>query len=163
MRKLLLIIDVQKGFINEQSSWLPANLATYIKKSDYTDVFATKYINYRNTPCYKLLNWKGCMTEEEQAICPELNGLYSRVFEKSTYNSITASLLKTIQDGSYDEIHIVGISTTCCVIATAYDLFDRGFNIKVIPALCSITGNLKGYQEASEFMLRENLPCLEVN
>ena len=32
MRKLLLIVDVQNGFINEQSSWLPANLATYIKK-----------------------------------------------------------------------------------------------------------------------------------
>ena len=160
MSTLLLVIDVQNGFINEQSSWLPAKLAEYIKSSNYTDVFATKFVNNTESSCYKFLNWSGCMTAQECAICSELDGLYSRVFTKSTYTCVTDELLSVISN--YDEIHLVGISTTCCVVATAYDLFDRGYNIKVIPELCSVTGTLEGFQEAGRYMLTENVPCIEI-
>lgn len=162
MRKLLLIIDVQNGFINEHSAWLPAKLATYIRTADYTTVYATAYINDPTTPCYKRLNWKGCLTPEEQAICPELNGLYSRVYTKQTYNAITPSLWTDIEAGNYDEIHVVGIASTCCVLATTYDLFDKGLNVSVIPSLCAITGNLEGYDKAANFILHENAPCLDI-
>lgn len=57
---------------------------------------------------------------------------------------------------------LCGISETCCVIVTAYDLFDRGFNIKVIPALSAVTGEKEGYKEMADFMLLENVPCLEI-
>ena len=160
MSTLLLVIDVQNGFINEQSSWLPAKLAEYIKSSNYTDVFATKFVNNTESSCYKFLNWSGCMTAQECAICSELDGLYSRVFTKSTYTCVTDELLSVISN--YDEIHLVGISTTCCVVATAYDLFDRGYNIKVIPELCSVIGTFKGFQEAGRYMLTENVPCIEI-
>lgn len=162
MRKLLLVIDVQNGFINEHSKWLPAKLAAYIRATDYTAVYATAYINDPTTPCYRRLGWKGCMTPEEQAICPELESLYTRVYNKRTYNSITQSLYAGIESGNYNEIHITGISSTCCVLATAYDLFDKGFNIAVIPSLCAITGDLKDYDRAAEFILRENVPCLDI-
>lgn len=39
---------------------------------------------------------------------------------------------------------LCGISETCCVIATAYDLFDKGYDIKVIPALSAVTGEKEG-------------------
>lgn len=162
MRKLLLVIDVQNGFINEHSKWLPAKLAAYIRATVYADVFATAYINDEETPCYKRLGWKGCMTQDEQDICPELEGLYTKVFTKRTYNAMTMSLFAAIESGNYDEIHIVGISSTCCVLATAYEMFDRGLNIYVIPSLCSITGSLPNYQQAADFILRENLPCLDI-
>lgn len=31
MKKALILVDVQKGFINKQSAWLPTKLANYIK------------------------------------------------------------------------------------------------------------------------------------
>lgn len=163
MRKLLLIVDVQNGFINEVSAWLPAKLAEYIKKSDYTDVFATRYINHTCTPCYVRLGWKGCMDENEQAICSELDGLYTDVFDKDTYSAVTQELLTRIFVENYDEIHVVGIATTCCVVATVYELFDKGYNVKAIPALCSVTGTLEGFQEAGRYMLKENVPCIEMD
>ena len=82
------------------------------------------------------------------------------MFTKNTYTCVTDELLSVIN--SYDEIHLVGISTTCCVVATAYDLFDHGYNIKVIPELCSVTGTLKGFQEAGRYMLTENVPCIGI-
>lgn len=162
MKKALILVDVQKGFINKQSAWLPTKLANYIKKSDYADVIATCYINNSNTACYKYLGWMCCWYEDEYAICSELDGLYNRVFDKQTYTSVTPELLEYLVENNFSEIHICGISETCCVVATAYDLFDRGFNIKVIPALSAVTGEKEGYKEMADFMLLENVPCLEI-
>lgn len=162
MRKLLLIVDVQEGFINEKSAWLPEKIGKYIAKSDYTDVVATQFVNHHKTPCYKFMDWTGCMTPDEKAICPEVLRYCKKVFQKDTYTSVTPQLLDYIAINHYAEIHICGISSGCCVVATAYDLFDRGFNIKVIPALCAVTGRMAGYKEATDFMLTENVPCLEV-
>lgn len=162
MRKLLLLIDVQNGFINEHSKWLPSKLADYIRASDYTDVYATAYINDPTTPCYKRLGWEGCMTPEEQAMCPELDGLYSKVFIKKTYDAMKTELKAAVEAGNYDEIHIVGIASTCCVLATSYALFDDGYNVFVIPSLCAITGDLEGYDKAADFILHENVPCLDI-
>lgn len=153
MRKLLLIIDVQNGFVNKQNEWLPAKLAAYIRASDYTDVFAISYVNAEGTACYKRLGWRNCMTKEEQAICPELDGLYSKVYTRSTYNSLTMSLGGAIAHGNYDQIDVVGMSATRGVLATAYELFDMGYNVYVIPALCA---------DATEQIFHGNIPCLDI-
>lgn len=153
MRKLLLVIDVQNGFVNQQNEWIPAKLAAYINASDYTDVFATSYVNAEGTACYKRLGWRNCMTSEEQAICPELDGLYSKVYTRSTYNSVTMSLGGAIAQGNYDQIDVVGMSATRGVLATAYVLFDMGYKVYVIPALCA---------DATEQIFRGNIPCLDV-
>lgn len=162
-KKLLMLVDIQACFINEQSSWLPVKLAEYIKTAEYDTVVATRFVNHSDTPCYKLLNWTDCCTESEFKICPELDGLYSRVFDKGTYTSVTPEVLKFLEDENFSEIHVCGISEACCVVATAYDLFDRGFNVKAIPALSAVTGDLAGYKEAADFMLFSNIPCVSGN
>lgn len=162
MSKLLVVIDVQNGFINEHSEWLVPKLCEYIKDSDYTKVVATRYLNDKDTPCYKYLNWEGCMTPEEYALVPEVRELVYRVFDKYTYTSVTDSLFAYMGAVDFDEIHLCGIDAGCCVIATAYDLFDKGFNVKVIPDLCAVVGDFPNYLEAVRYQLRQNVPCLEI-
>ena len=84
---------------------------------------------------------------------PELDGLYSKVYTRSTYNSVTMSLGGAIAQGNYDQIDVVGMSATRGVLATAYVLFDMGYNVYVIPSLCA---------GATEEVFRGNIPCLDV-
>ena len=162
MRKLLILVDIQEGLITQKSAWLPEKVASYIRESDYTDVVATQYVNHLDTPRYKFLHWKGCLYPREKKICGEVINYCNRVFQKDTYTGVTPQLLNYIVCNRYEEIHICGNFSDCCVLATAYDLFDRGFNIKVIPALCAVTGKLDGYKRVIDCMLRETVPCLEV-
>ena len=68
MNKLLLVIDVQLDFINENTKPILNEIIKLIDSKTYNKIAFTRFINDKNSIWYKKLNYKGCMTNEGQKI-----------------------------------------------------------------------------------------------
>lgn len=68
MKKLLLVIDVQKDFINEHTEKILPKIKELVNSDKYDLIAFTRFINDENSIWYKKLNYTGCMTKEGQKI-----------------------------------------------------------------------------------------------
>ena len=68
MSRLLLVIDVQKDFINENTSKTLSKIKMLVDSKKYDIIAFTRFINDEDSVWYKELNYKGCMTKEQQEI-----------------------------------------------------------------------------------------------
>lgn len=66
MKKLLLVIDVQKDFINDKTKEIASKIEDLINSNKYDDIVFTRFINDKNSIWYNKLNYKGCLTKEQQ-------------------------------------------------------------------------------------------------
>lgn len=130
MTSLLLIIDLQKNFINEETKYCLKKIKKLLECNNYDYVAFTKFINDEDSSFYKILNWKGCMTEEDRQIMVDTKDY--KILEKRTYTAFNKELRNYIKDNNIDVIYLCGIDTDACVLKTALDLFDNEYNVKVI-------------------------------
>lgn len=140
MSKCLVIIDMQKGFINKHTKHLPEKILKYIKSNDFDYVVGTRYINNENTACYKFENWDKCMRGTEEAdivdiLIPKIN----RTFDKSKYSCWNEEFKNFIDTEDIDELYFVGVNTACCVLASAFDAYNDLINCYVVHDLCAST------------------------
>lgn len=118
MSKLLLIIDLQKEFENP----IYHKCLDYIKNSNYDLVIGTYFKNSKTSNFYKMLDWLECMGTSKDSV--EYN--YDILYAKNTY---AFYLSDTYKDWDID---IIGQDTDACILATCFDLFDRGFKFNVL-------------------------------
>lgn len=148
-RKAFVVIDIQNGFINKNTQHVPARVRDYLKqhKSEYEVVIATRYINTPNTSCYKIEGWKGCMQgTDEIEIVDELTGLYDYVVDKNRYACTNFEFVKILHDYKIDEIYMCGLNTECCVLSSAFILYDNGFPIYVFDELSGSTSGQAAHE-----------------
>lgn len=131
---LLLIIDLQKNFINEFSEDLPYTIQELINSNKFKHIVFTKFINDENSSFYKVLNYKGCMTEDDRNIVIDTKGY--KVIEKKTYSALNEELQRYISNNNIKTIYLCGIDTDACVLKTALDLFENNYDVKVIEDCC---------------------------
>lgn len=134
MNKLLLVIDVQKDFVNEITKEYVKKIQELIDLQEYKNIAFTKFINSEESLWYKKLEYKGCITQEGQAIV--LDTLNYRVFEKNIYSALNNELKEYIKDNEVEEIFLCGFDTDACVQKTAIDLFENGYEVYVLENYC---------------------------
>lgn len=134
MSKLLLVIDVQRDFINEYTVKKLEDIQSLVDSGKYDIVAFTRFINDENSIWYNKLNYKGCMTKEQQEIM--LNTYDYKIFDKKTYTAVNEELRKYISDNNINQIYICGFDTDACVQKTALDLFEQGYNVCVLKDYC---------------------------
>ena len=152
MKSLLLVIDLQKSFINEHTKDIPKLIKELVDKNKYNSYVFTKFINDENSRWYKDLRYEGCITAEDRALVIDTKG--HPVFSKKTYTSLTDELREYIKENNIDVIYICGIDTDACVLKTALDLFDNNYNVKVLKNYCSSHAGVKAHQNAIEILKR---------
>ena len=54
------------------------------------------------------------------------------IFEKDVYTAYSKKLVDYIKSNNIDVIYLCGIDTECCVLKTAFDLFENGYDVKVL-------------------------------
>ncbi len=143
---LLLIIDVQRNFINENTESLISKINEFIKKSNYNYIAFTKFINDENSNFYKVLNYKGCINEYDREIAIETKD--NKIFNKRTYTALTDELKKYISEKNIETIYLCGIDTDACVFKTALDLFDSNYNVKILKDYCMSHSGLEDHNMA---------------
>lgn len=134
MNNLLLIIDLQKDFINDKTRNVPYNIEKLISRKKYKYIIFTKFINDINSPFYKELKDNGCTKEEGKKIT--IDTLEYPILNKKAYTALNNELKLFLKDKDIETIYLCGIDTDACILKTAIDSFENNFDVKVIEDCC---------------------------
>lgn len=134
MNNVLLIIDLQNNFINNYAKDIPNKVKELINSQKYTNIIFTKFINNKDNNFYNILNYKGCINENDKKIVIDTTNY--KVIEKTTYSAYNIELKNYLNSINFNSIHICGIDTDACVLSTTISLFDNGYNVKVLKNAC---------------------------
>lgn len=137
MKSLLLVIDLQNAFINNNTENLPKKIKVLIKNKHYDEIAFTRFLNNSNSIFDKKLNYDRCINEEDRKIVIDIKN--SKVFDKTVYSAVNNELIKFITKNGIEEIYLCGIDTECCILKTAFDLFELGYNVYVLKDYCGCT------------------------
>ena len=151
-KKLLLIIDLQESFINESTKLLPQKIEKLLISNKFDYIVFTKFINDDKSNFYKILNYKGCMTEKDRNIVIDTKNC--KIIEKRVYTAYNDELKSYIDSNNIKTIYLCGIDTDACVLKTALDLFENNFDVKVIED-CSMSHSGIEYHISAINMLRK--------
>lgn len=152
MNKLLVVIDVEKDFINEYTKDIVSKIDNLVKENKYEYVIFTKFVNSYDSPFYKVIGYKGCMCEDGCEIVVDTTSFL--VFEKRGYTAYTKEIKDFIIDNGINEVYLCGIDTDQCVLKTAVDMFEDNINVKVLSDY-SMSHSGNDYHEYAIKMLKK--------
>lgn len=129
-RKLLLVIDLQKGWRHPQ-----ATEPTFLRAIDFAKKFDGDVVHccFRNDPAslfHTQIKWSRFVDPEDTDQIPEIEPLHLPIEWRTTYSCVTDSFKPTI--ALYDEVYIVGVFTDISVMSTAMDIFDMNTPVIVV-------------------------------
>lgn len=160
MKNALLIIDVQNGFISENTETLPIKIRAFIKSHNFDFILFFKFLNKENSNWVKILNWRGMFTQDEIEIAKELKEFSkgNNTFEKEAAFSIFSSneFLSFLEQNKIEKLFMCGLDTHACIFMSAMDAFEKGFDVKVIEDLCDASHGVE-YHDIAIKMLKSNL------
>lgn len=157
MKKCLVIVNMQNDFINQYTEHLPQKTAKFIKENSFDSIIATRYCNTPEIACYKLGNWKECMSGTPNAeIVSVIKPFVQRIFDKTTYSGFTNEFRKYIQSEVFNKLFFCGVNTDCCVLATVFACYDAVQDCVVISDLCASTLGEEKHNHALD-LLRDNI------
>ena len=157
-KNCLVIVDLQKGFINEYTAHLPMKIADFIDKHQiFNSIVATRYCNSVSSACYKLGGWHDCMINTSAAsLVSEINDYVQRTFDKQTFSGFTSEFNKFLEEQNFDKVYFCGVNTDCCVLATVFSCYDSVQDCTVISDLCASTLGLEKHNNAIE-LIKDNI------
>ncbi len=82
--KTLIIVDMQKGFINKNNEFLVKNIENLLKNHKFDRVFATKFVNNLDSQYVKLLNFDRMCDAKSQEFAVTLPDT-AVILEKTSY------------------------------------------------------------------------------
>jgi len=161
MKKALIVIDLQKGFITRFTKNLPLKIQRFIQKrgKDYDLIIFTQYRNHPKSNFVKNLKYREFMREEEYGFVEELKGLTNsrNTFVKDTYGSFVKDrVLNELRKNRIKEVHLTGVDTENCVLTFARDAFDRGFRVVVLRSMCRSSSSPKLHKAALK-IIKDNI------
>ncbi len=165
MNKALIVIDAQKYFITQ---WTEAkvkstvkNIRKYLRKNlkNYSLVYFTIFKNDKNSPLWKVAGWKELTSPRDTDLFDELKEFTNK--DNLVYKNILSAakkpeILETFKKNKIQEVHLCGFDTDCCVLATAYDLFDLGFKPVILENLTWSTSR-DNLHDAAIKMIERNI------
>jgi len=151
MRKLLMVIDCQKAFINKYTKEYVDKIKLLLDKKEYTNTIFTIFKNNKNSPFYNLLEYNGCADIDDCKLMIDYN---APVIEKYTYSAVNKDLMDYISKNNIDEIYLCGFDTDGCVLKTAFDLFESNIKTCILQDYCMSSGGVKYHNAAIDILKR---------
>jgi nicotinamidase-related amidase len=124
--KVLMIVDMQNGFIdNEKYFLLNKKITTLIKEHNYDKYIFTQFINDKSqNPLYqKMIGYNKLTTPYEQDFSIDLPD--NAILIKKYGYSLSLTDLGFIKSLNISEIDICGIKAEACVYAISLQLWDN--------------------------------------
>ena len=141
MKNILLVIDVQNGFVkNPYSERVLSRIEDLLSRNLFDEVIMTRYWNEPGSILSRFMGWNDLCTPEEQALRPEIAKFVHHELEKDIYSSMTPEmydLLRELNQGDLPEhVFILGFDTECCVAMTATEMFESDIRPLVLTRYC---------------------------
>jgi nicotinamidase-related amidase len=160
MKNVLVVIDLQEGFINDNTIKVANNIQFLLHSENYYAVIATKFTNMPGSSFDSFLGWTGMMEEEEKALLPFVEEYADIIVNKCSYSCVkNANFIQSLVAfcGSLpEEVTLVGVDTDACVLATAIDLFEMGIRPIIIEDCVGSSGGDECH-EAGMLILKRSI------
>jgi nicotinamidase-related amidase len=143
----LLVVDVQRGFINEFTQHVPGRVKRLIELGQYSPVLFTRFVNSPGSPYRRLLDWHASAEPPETDLVDELVPFADRrnIFTKRGLTGVPDQLADRLRVQRFSQISLVGIDTDMCVLKMAMDVFDLGIEPVVLVDCCASTAGLQAH------------------
>ena len=151
---LLIVIDLQKAFINKNTFHLESKIESLLNENKYKNVIFTRFVNTEDSIFVNKLNYRECITEDSKQIV--INTGNDFVIDKNGYSVLTNQLKEYIDVNNINNIYLCGIDTECCVLKSALDLFEAGYNVYVLKDYCASFYGVIRHENALE-ILKSNI------
>ena len=155
MRRALIVVDVQDGFLTEENQWILPNIKRLLIEEHYDVVVEAIFHAEPGSLWEKQVKWTFPLEPTTPEIAAALPKHTIRTVKetKSAFKG-DKDLAKMLRNAHIEEVHIVGLDTNDCAFATAQESFDLGFPTYVLEAC---TGSSQGpeYRDAALKILRE--------
>lgn len=148
----LLIVDVQKGFINDATRHIPARVADLARR--YDQVLVTRFINLEGSAHRRLIHWHRFAPGSDDTPLAFEPPAGAAMIEKSTYSCVDAAFRARLELIGAQEVHICGIATDNCVLKCAIDLFESGFRPVVLADACASHAGTEYHRWALKILRR---------
>lgn len=147
MRRVLVCVDVQKGFVNDASRPAVEPLLCLARDGGFDEVWATRFLNPGPSGLWmRRMHWGRFQEGTDEAdLVPELAALHPRVFSKHSYAAPVA-LIDRARGLDPVEVFIGGIDTDVCVLTLATQLFDAGIPPFVVTNACRSHGGPESHE-----------------
>ena len=158
MKSMLLVVDMQNGFMSERCQHIVPIVSDLIEHFNNQDkpVAFTRFINIPESGYVKWIKWSRLMTEPEINIIPELQKYVQKIFDKNYYTAFTDEFTLYIKNIGIEQIYICGVATDSCVFKSAIDAFEKGIEPIVIKDACYSHAGEEAHN-AGLFLLARNI------
>jgi nicotinamidase-related amidase len=146
MNFCLFIIDIQNGFITQNTNHVPQRVKSLLEQNIFEHVIFTKFINTPNSPYVKYLNWHGLISPVEQKIVDDIEAFAQVIFDKTIYTACNTETLDFLKRNDIQKVFICGLDTDSCVLKTAIDFFENNIIPYVLEYYSASTGGDKFHQ-----------------
>jgi nicotinamidase-related amidase len=149
--RALIIVDLQRGFLNRHTSHIRAPIERFQHGFDH--VVATRYFRRPDSMIVKLLQIDGFEPGSRDAEFAFALRADALVVDKSDYSCVTPDLARQLREWSVKETYVCGVDTDQCVLMVAGDLLQND----IVPVVCeNLTASAAGpeYHAAGLFLLR---------
>jgi nicotinamidase-related amidase len=147
MPEPLIVVDVQRCFLNDYTRHIPERIAHLIERDQPAPILFTRFVNQASSPYQRFLDWHACEHEPETLFAPEL-AAYAReelTFTKPGFAGISDEMKRYLQEQRYERVALAGIDTDMCVLKIALDVFDLGIEPTVLVDCCASTAGLQAH------------------
>lgn len=152
--KNILVVDLQKGFINQNNKHIVEKIKEYICQKQTTNIFFTQCVNDDESPFVKILKWNGITNKEDQEFCFEIPK-EAKIIKKNCYG-LSKEDIQLFKDFGITEMEICGTDTDACCLAIAFNLFDNNIKPIILSDLCASSSKNKDiHNNALEMMKRQ--------
>ena len=143
----LLVVDTQRGFLNDYTSHIPSRIATLIAQNDYEPVLFTRFVNEEGGPYHRFLGWHACKYPPDTDLAPDIAAFAQddAIFTKPGLAGMSDELKAYLIENEIEAVTLVGIDTDMCVLKIALDIFDLGIEPFVLVDCCASTLGLQAH------------------
>ena len=104
LRKMLVVVDLQRSFINENTEFIIDKIKKLVNSNEFDKVIFTKFVNNEDSIYVSKLNYKGCLTNEEQEIMIDTKD--NIVLNKNVYTVYSDRFKEIVRDFKINEIYL---------------------------------------------------------
>lgn len=138
MKSAFVAIDLQNAFVTNDTKEIPGKIRDHLKSNKYDLVLFTKFVNKPRSNFEKQIGYKDCITSPEIDFDLAVQGLAKpeNTFPKTSYSAFKAKGFKELlEKEGIGKVYICGLDSDSCVLATAFDAFDLGYEVRVLTEL----------------------------
>lgn len=138
-RSMLLVVDVQNGFVNEHTRQVieAVNRLIGAFSGRSEPVAFTRFVNTPGSGYARWIGWTRFMQGPENDLFDALDVGDSPVFVKHAYTAFTPEFEKHLREHRIERLVLCGIATDGCVLKSAVDAFERGIEPVVVTDACA--------------------------